>query len=172
MLKAKYWPLVERGVKTITIRRNTRLKPGDLVEIHAGGKVRGVARITSVYEKKLDEIGPEEAKKEGIPLARLKKELRKIYGTEKPLKVISFELVEVYNPPKDPERRRYGDLTPMEIAEKALELNLAGDEDKDILLAVAQTGSIREAAQRMGGLKHRKRIRKILEKYARMLTSS
>jgi len=52
MLKARYWPLVKEGKKTITIRRNTKLQPGDLVEIHAGGKVRGIAKILRVYEKR------------------------------------------------------------------------------------------------------------------------
>ncbi len=169
MLKARYWPLVMDGKKTITIRKNTRLQPGDLVEIHAGGKIRGVARILRVYEKKLDEISEEEAKKEGISLDRLKKELERIYGKENTLKIIEFELLEVYDPPKDPEQRRYGKYSPQEIAKMAIEEGLARKEDRDILLAVAKTGSIRAVAQSMGGLKHRRKIRKVLEKYAKLL---
>ncbi len=169
MLKARYWPLVKEGKKTITIRKNTKLLPGDLVEIHAGGKIRGVAKILRVYEKKMSEIGEEEAKKEGLPLNRLKRELRKIYGKNITLKIIEFKLIEVYDPPKDPERRRYGEYSPKEIAKRAIEEGLAKEEDKEILLAVARTGSIRAVAQSMGGLKHRRRIRKILEKYAKLL---
>ncbi len=171
MLREKYWPLVERGIKTITIRRNTHLKPGDLVEIHSGGKIRGIARVTAVYERSLEDIGEDEARKEGIPLSALIRELKKMYGRESTLKVIEFQLVETFDPPKDPERRRYGDLSPREVAQKAIELGLAEDSDRAILLAVAKTGSIREVAKRLGGLKHRRKIRKILEKYAKMLTS-
>ena len=169
MLKARYWPLVKEGKKTITIRRNTKLQPGDLVEIHAGGKIRGVAKILHIYEKKLDEIGEEEAKKEGMAVDRLKRELERIYGKNATLKIIEFELLKIYDPPKDPERRRYGDYSPQEIARRAIEEGIAREEDKEILLAVAKTGSIRAVAQSMGGLKHRRRIRKILERYARLL---
>ncbi len=171
MLREKYWPLVEKGIKTITIRKNTRLKPGDLVEIHSGGKIRGIARVTAVYEKSLEDIGEDEARKEGIPLSTLIRELKKMYGGESPLKIIEFQLLETFNPPKDPERRRYGNLSPREVAQKAIELGLAEDSDRRILLAVAKTGSIREVAKMLGGLKHRRKIRKILEKYAKMLTS-
>ncbi len=169
MLKAHYWPLVKEGKKTITIRRNTKLQPGDLVEIHAGGKIRGVAKILHIYEKKLDEIGEEEAKKEGMAVDRLKRELERIYGKNATLKIIEFELLKIYDPPKDPKRRRYGEYSPQEIARRAIEEGIAREEDKEILLAVAKTGSIRAVAQSMGGLKHRRRIRKVLERYARLL---
>jgi len=169
MLKARYWPLVKEGKKTITIRRNTKLQPGDLVEIHAGGKVRGIAKILRVYEKKLDEIGDEEERKEGLPLNHLKRELQKLYGKDAILKIIEFKLIEIYDPPKDPERRRYGEYSPQEIARRALETGVAQGEDREILLALAKTGSIRAVAQSMGGLKHRRRIRKMLERYAKLL---
>jgi len=169
MLKARYWPLVKEGKKTITIRRNTKLQPGDLVEIHAGGKVRGVARIKRIYEKSLHEIGEEEAKKEGIPLHKLKKTLENIYGKNARLKILEFELVRTYDPPIDPEQRRYGEYSPQEIARMALETGVAREEDKSVLIALAKTGSIRAVAQSLGSLKHRRRIRKMLERYAAML---
>jgi hypothetical protein len=169
MLREKYWPLVEKGKKTITIRRYTDLKPGDLAYIHAGGKIRGLARVVRVYERSVDEIGPEEAKKEGMGLEKLKRELKRIYGDAEKLKIVEFELLETYNPPIDPEELRYGGKTPQQIAREALEKGIVEDRDLQIVKEIAGGKSIREVAFKLGGLKKRRIIRGVLEKYRKKL---
>ncbi len=171
MLKAELWPLVVEGKKRITIRKRTKLRPGDDVLIHAGGKIVGRARVIRVYRKSVDEIGEEEAKKEGIPLEKLKSMLRKLYGSGH-VYIIEFELLEVFNPPLDPHERAYGGLEPAEIAIEGLKRKLyENEEEKRILELVAREKSIRKVAQTLGGLEKRRIIRKILRKIRNRLTS-
>ncbi len=172
MLKKELWPLVREGKKRITIRRFLKVKPGDEVLIHAGGKIVGRARIVLVYRKKLGEIGEEEARKEGIPLKKLRKMLEEMYGhnpnTE--LTIAEFDLVEVFDPPKDPEKEYYGSMTPREIARQAIAAGIVESEDeRKILEELAGGKSIREIAFEMGGLHRRKLIRRIIRKYRKKL---
>ena len=166
MLKKKYLPLVLSGKKMISIRRRTRLREGDLVYIHSGGKVWAVGRVTKVEKVKKSDIGPEHAKLEGMSYEELKRELNRIYGKrDVPLYVVHFELVNVFDEPFDVERRFYGDLTPGEIARIALEHNLPFDEEaKRILRRLSETNSIRQVAMEMGGLGKRKKVRAVLRK--------
>ncbi len=166
MLKEELWPLVRSGRKRITIRRFARVRPGEEVFIHAGGKIVGKARVLRVYEKILDEIGEEEAEKEGIPLPRLKKMISELYGTG-PLKIIEFELVKTYDPPLDPEELFYAKERPGKLAKRILKsVGNIDPEAKRILKRLAETDSIRQVAMEMGGLKYRKKIRAILRRYA------
>ena len=172
MLKAEFWPLVKSGRKTITIRKQTRLRPGDDVLIHAGGKIVGRARIIRVYRKRVDEIGEEEAQKEGIPLERLRKMLKDLYGNGH-VYVIEFRLEEVFDPPIDPHARRYGDTDPVEIARIALETGAyEGEKERELLELIVREGSLRKAAQRLGGLGKRKVLRRLLSRVLERLSAS
>jgi len=172
MLKKELWPLVKAGKKRITIRRFLKVKPGDEVLLHAGGKIVGRARIVLVYRKKLGEIGEEEARKEGIPLRKLKKMLEDMYGRDPDteLTVAEFDLLEVFDPPRDPEEEYYGSMTPQEIARMALEKKIVeSEEERKILEELAEGKSIREIAFQMGGLHRRRIIRRIVRKYRKKL---
>ena len=172
MLKQELWPLVKGGKKRITIRRFSTLSPGEEVLIHAGGKLVGCARVVRVYRKRMREIGEEEARKEGIPLERLRKILERTYGKDpdQVLTVVEFDLLEVFDPPLDPEKEYYGDRTPQEIAREALERGIVGDRlEREVLEKLAAGKSIREIAFEMGGLGKRKVIRRIVRKYRRVL---
>ncbi len=172
MLKAEFWPLVKSGKKTITIRKRTRLRPGDDVLIHAGGKIVGRARILRVYRKRVDEIGEKEAKKEGIPLEKLREILRELYGSSE-VYVIEFQLEEVFDPPIDPHTRRYGEMDPVEIARIALKEGLyEGEKEKGLLELIVREGSLRRAAQRLGGLGKRKILRRLLSRVLERLSAS
>lgn len=175
MLKQEFWPLVRSGKKRITIRRFARFQPGEEVFIHSGGKIVGKARILSVYKKRMGEIGEEEARKEGIPLEKLKRTLENTYGKnpEQMLTVVEFELTDVFDPPLDPEEMHYRGLTPREIAEEALNRGIVKNpEEREILEKIARGKSIREVAFEMGGLGRRKIIRKILRKYRELLDAT
>jgi len=175
MLKRELWPLVKKGIKKITIRRSVRFSEGEEVLIHAGGKIVGRARITNIYRKKMKSIGAEEAEKEGIPLPRLKKMLENTYGKnpEQELTVVEFELVEVFDPPLDPEKKYYGDKSPQEIAEEALKKGMVKDPfEREVLKKLAKGKSIREIAFELGGLEKRKIIRRIVRKYGECLSAT
>ncbi len=172
MLKREFWPLVREGKKRITIRKFAPFRPGEIVQIHSGGKIVGEARIVNVYRKKLGEIGKEEARKEGMPLSKLLRLLRRTYGDdpELPLTVVEFDLIRTYDPPLDPERLHYGEITPQQIAKMALEAGIVDDDgERRILEALASGKSIREIAFEMGGLHKRKMIRRIIRKYGEVL---
>ena len=172
MLKAELWPLVVEGKKRITIRKRTKLRPGDDVLIHAGGKIVGRAKILRVYKKKIDEISEEEAKKEGMPLDKLRSLLRNLYGSGS-VYVVEFELLEVFDPPLDPHERAYGGYSPVGIAVEGLRRRLyENSEEKRILELVAGEKSLRKAAQILGGLEKRRLIRRVLRKIREKLTSS
>jgi len=170
MLKAEFWPLVLKGKKRITIRKRTRLKPGDEVLIHAGGKIVGRARIKRVYKKKVDDIGEEEAEKEGMDVDTLRNMIRKLYGGGD-VYVIEFELENVFDPPIDPEELAYRGENPVDIAKRALSSGLdLKPEEKEILELVVKTGSLRKAALLLGGLEKRKIIRRVLRSVLRRLS--
>ena len=175
MLKEKYLPLVLEGKKRVTIRRFTRLKEGDLFYIHSGGKVWGIGKVLSIKKVKKDDIGEDIAEKEGMRLEELKRELNRYYGKKNiPLYVIEFEVLEVFKEPVEMERKFYGNMTPKEIAEEALEKGLFRNdpEAEDILRRVRETGSIRKVAFEMGGLKKRGKIRAVLRKAYELITKN
>ena len=87
---------LKRGVKKQTIRLSTSLKEGDEVKIIAGGEVLGIAKITKVERKALEELTDEDAQKDGFrDVKQLIKALRRHYGrigSKCKVCVISFEL--------------------------------------------------------------------------------
>lgn len=174
MLKHKYLELVLSGKKCISIRKRTRLKPGDLFFIHSKGLVWGIGKVEKVEKIKKSEVNEKHAKLEGMTLEELKKELDRIYGKKDvTLFVVYFKLVKRFDKPFEPEKKFYGDLRPREIAMEALRKGLFDDdpEGKRILELVVKTDSIRKTALKLGGLSRRNKVRAILRKAAELLNS-
>lgn len=94
----EYKEKIKEGLKRQTIRLSTSLKKGDRVKVVAGGEVLGVARITKVERKTIDELTDEDAKRDGFEnVAQLVKALRRHYGkisNRKEVCVIGFEMEE------------------------------------------------------------------------------
>ncbi len=163
-MKQEFWEKVKKGEKTITIRKYTRIKPGEIVQINAGGKIVGEVEVLNVYRKRLDEISEEEAKKEGIPLKELKKFLRKTYGKRAVLTIIEFRLRKIFDPPLDPEQNLYGGKSVVSIARELLKRKDVSESDRRILKLIVEKGGIRGAAMALGGLHKRKIVRRVLRK--------
>ncbi|HDM92409.1 MAG TPA: ASCH domain-containing protein [Candidatus Korarchaeota archaeon] len=94
----KYVKQILEGEKVTTLRRTTRLKPGDVVDLVAGGEVFGEAMVTDVKRVRLSALTDEEARRDGFESKdRLIKELRRIYGKkiekEDQLWMIEFRLL-------------------------------------------------------------------------------
>ncbi|MEM0217417.1 MAG: ASCH domain-containing protein [Candidatus Nezhaarchaeales archaeon] len=92
----EYRRKIEEGLKKQTIRLSTSLKEGDRVKVVVGGKVLGVARITKIERKIVEELTEEDAKNDGFEsLAQLIKALRRHYGKisgKKEVCIIGFEM--------------------------------------------------------------------------------
>ena len=77
----QYVDLLRNGEKKSTVRLKTKLKPGDLVDVYAGERRIGVAKILEVRFKKLSELTDTDAKIDGFKsLKDLKKALKRHYG--------------------------------------------------------------------------------------------
>lgn len=158
----KFREKIVTGKKRVTIRKRTKLKPGDFVFVHCGGKIIGKAKIISVKRRKLEELTDQEAKLDGFEdRSDLIQKLTDL-GYHDGVYVIEFEFV----PTNDinPYELHYGSVALDEIARKALEcLNLSKSE-KRILNTFLKEGSIRKAAKKLGSWKKRNEIRCILRK--------
>ncbi len=159
-----YRYLLLSGKKKATIRKKiSKLKEGDVVFVHCGGEIIGKAKITSIERKRLDELTDEDAVLDGFKnREELIRELKRIYGDEDEFYVIKFEFepIEAVNP----HEFHYGNSDLIEIAEKALkELNLS-KRDRMVLELFLKTGSIRKTASKLGGLRKRGEVRKVLRK--------
>ncbi len=162
--KDKFRELLKSGRKTATIRLQCPYKKGQEVFVHCGGKIIGTARIIDIQEKKLEELTEEDAKADGFEsLEDLLEELRKLYGNPEKVYVIRFKFKE-FKEGINPHEMYYGDADLIEIAKLALEnLNLKED-DRKVLELFVQTGSIRKTAMKLGSMKKRGLIRKILRR--------
>ena len=166
-----YTKKILSGEKKATIRRKTnRLSPGDIVYVHAGGKVLGKAVITNIRHVKLEEITDKDAKMDGFKNKNeLIKALKQHYGNINPedeFTIIEFKIIE--RPKKDimSSEMAYGGYDPVYIAELALRhlKDMFNEDDLKILRSVYETGSIRHVAMRLGGLKRRKVVRAVLRR--------
>lgn len=94
----EYKKKIEEGLKRQTIRLSSSLKEGDKVEVVVGGKILGVARITKIERKIVEELTDEDAKRDGFEnVAQLVRALRRHYGRisdKKEVCVIGFEIEE------------------------------------------------------------------------------
>lgn len=92
----EYKKKIKEGLKRQTIRLSTSLREGEKVEVVAGGEVLGIAKITRVERKTIDELTDEDAKRDGFEnVAQLVKALRRHYGrisSKKEVCVIGFEM--------------------------------------------------------------------------------
>jgi len=93
--KKEYKHILQTGRKITTIRMRTDLKPGDIVELIAGGESCGYARVKSITRKRVSELSKKDAIKDGFKNIReLLKTLKKYYSDLTPesyVYIISFE---------------------------------------------------------------------------------
>ncbi len=162
--KDKFKELLKSGKKTATIRVHCNFKKGEEVFVHCGGKIIGTARIVDIEEKDLEELTDEDARHDGFDSRnKLLEEIRRLYGSPKKVYIIRFKFKEFKNE-IIPYEMYYGEEDLVEIAKTALKnLNL-NDRDKKILEMFVKTQSIRKTALKLGGLRKRGVIRKILRK--------
>ena len=152
------------GEKRITLRPYTNLKKGDVVYIHCGGKIIGIAEIRNVIEKSLKDIDDEIAKLDGFKNKNeLIEELKRLYGNlPEKIYVIEFSLKSKME--KDPYEVHYENVDLIEIAKKALDHLELKEEDKKILELFLRLRSVRRVAFKLGGLKKRGIVREVLRK--------
>ncbi len=162
--KERYKDLLLSGRKKVTVRVQCYVKEGDEVFVHCGGKIVGTAKITKIEERSLDEIDERIAKADGFESKdELINEIREIYGNPKRLYVIWFNF-KPFKKEIDPHAMYYEDRDLVEIAKIALEnLNLSQD-DRKILEIFLKTQSIRKTAMKIGGIKKRGIVRKVLRR--------
>ncbi len=162
--KDKYKELLLSGKKTATIRTQCYVKEGEEVFVHCGGKIIGTAKIKKVEERSLEEIDDETAKADGFESREeLLEEIKRLYGNPKKVYVIRFEF-KPFKKEIDPHEMHYGYFDLIEVAKKALEnLNLS-QSDRKILEIFLRTQSIRKTAMKLGGIKKRGVVRKVLRK--------
>ncbi len=176
MFDKKYMDALLTGRKRITIRvaRSSVPRPGSLVYVHCGGKVIGLAKVTSVIFKPVSALGDEEAREEGFDTREeLINALRKHYpslGSNSLVAVIRFKWIKTFERPLTPEELSWGVKTdPVEVARKALKHCKLTDNERAILELIVREGSIRKAALKLGGLHKRVRIRRVLRNVAKRL---
>ncbi len=169
MLKKKYADLLLEGRKKATVRLGiVRPRYNELL-VHAGGKPVAKVRVTSVEVKKVRDLTDEDARRDGFSSRiELVEELRRVYGDvgeDDYVTILGLEVVQRFDEleTEDP----YMGLEPADIARMAL--RYLGDklsrEEREILLDLTRTNSIRLTAIRLyGGIHRRKRVRRALRR--------
>ncbi|HDD36490.1 MAG TPA: ASCH domain-containing protein [Archaeoglobus veneficus] len=167
--KDKFKSKILNGKKTTTLRIYTNLKEGDLVYIHCGGNVIGIAEIESVMQKLLKDLNNEDAKLNGFKSKdELLEELEKFYGKlPEKIFIIKFKLKSKLN--EEPYKIYYGNTSLAEIAEKALKHLDLDEKDRKILELFLKLKSVRKVAFKLGGLKKRGIVRRVLRNSYRKL---
>ncbi|ABL77733.1 ASCH domain-containing protein [Thermofilum pendens] len=161
--------------KTTTIRvKRPRLKPGDEVLVHCGGRVLGRAKITYIYKKKLRDLTLDEAVRDGFgSLEELIRNLKRHYprlSADSYVYVINFSWVERFEePPSDVDVSWPYAASFREVAEKALNTLELDEFERNVLKLVVSEGSIRKAAYALGGLNQRFIVRDVLRRVAQRL---
>ena len=96
--RERYKEALLSGRKRTTLRRDTKLKPGDRVTVRAGNERIGEALITEVEDIAVEELTDHHAKEDGFTnLEELLRELKSIYGRDvlkkgTKLKLIRFRM--------------------------------------------------------------------------------
>jgi cytidine deaminase len=97
--KEKFKEDILSGRKTTTIRRYSKLKPGEIVRIEVGGEVIGEAEIRRVVRKEFKNLTVKDALSDGFKsLNDLKRTLQSLYGKiyeDDTLYIIEFRLLNV-----------------------------------------------------------------------------
>jgi len=173
---AKYCDALRRGVKKATIRKVSKRVPlpGSKVYIKCGGRIIGLARIKSVVYKSLSSVTEKEALRDGFKSKEeLVKALRNHYPDLKPetlVAVIEFEWEEMYVPTLPPsEIPRKTDKGLVKAAELALKTCELTREERRVLEAIVEEGSIGGAALRLGGLSKRAYVRRVMKRALKKL---
>lgn len=176
MFSKKYLDKLLKGEKLATIRlRDVGLKPGDRFFMHSGGYVLGIAEVTDISKKRLRELTLEDALRDGFKsLEELLAVVKEHYPRIKEntvVHIIGFKWIKRFERPISSEELPWkGTVNITEIAKEALnKLNNLTDEERRILLYVANEGSIRKAALRLGDLKLRPVVRGVLRKVYHMM---
>ncbi len=95
--RKKYREAIISERKVTTIRLNTKLKPGDVVDVIVGEERIGKATVEDVSESSIGDLTDEHAKRDGFSSRdELIKELFSIYGklkSDTKVKIIKFKLV-------------------------------------------------------------------------------
>ena len=166
----KYKDLLLSGKKRATIRvGKVNLKPGDEVLIHSGGYVIGKAKIRKVEKKRVSELTDEDAIMDGFKnkeelLDALKAHYKNI-NPDTEVTVIKFEFTKLLDKPILSADFPYEGNNPVEIAGLALKhLKDLSFEEIALLKLFLQSGSLRKAAYKLGGLNKRYKIREVLRK--------
>ena len=161
--KGKYKKLLTSGKKRSTIRKRCYVREGEDVFVHCGGKIIGKAKILKIEEKKLEELDNSIAMVEGFKNRdELINEIKRIYDTDR-VYVINFEFYP-FKKPLTPEEVYYGSLSLRKIAERALKELELSEEEKRILETFLETGSVKKAAIKLGGIWERRKVRDVLRK--------
>ncbi|HIP66773.1 MAG TPA: ASCH domain-containing protein, partial [Candidatus Nanopusillus sp.] len=168
----KYTELLKTGKKRLTIRiEKPNLRKGDIVIVHAGGKVIGKFKILDIYTKKLHQITDEEAQLDGFnnkeELFRALKEHYPWIKENREIVIIRFEPVEIFRDDINSEDFAWKGLKIdlMELARLALKYdNKLTEKQKQYLKILIDEGSLRKAAMKLGGLQKRAIFRKILRR--------
>ena len=174
MVKGEYVDAILRGEKTATIRLGIVIPKYREVILHGGGRVIGKAIIEEVKHKKVKDLSHEDALLDGFSSKEeLIRELMKVYpGISRSdyVTILKFRLVEQAKDAR--EDAMYMGFDPVDIARIANRYDLPlSQREREILRLVCRYGSIRRAAQELGGLHKRYLIRRVLRKVARMLAS-
>ncbi|ABN70078.1 protein of unknown function DUF437 [Staphylothermus marinus F1] len=169
MVKGKYINDILSGRKKATIRRGIVKPRYKEIIVHGAGRPIAKISVEKVYYKRLYELTDEDAVKDGFSSRReLIDELKKVYPDIKDdewVTIIEFKVVQRLDhlETEDP----YLGLEPADIARIALRYleNELDEKDKEILLDLTRTGSIRSTTVRLfGTIDKRYVVRKVLRK--------
>ncbi|MCD6301218.1 MAG: ASCH domain-containing protein [Staphylothermus sp.] len=169
MVKGKYVEDILTGKKKATIRKGIVVPKYEEIIVHGGGKPVAKIKVTKVTHKRLHELTNEDALKDGFKnKEELIRELKRVYlelTDNDWVTIIEFDLVQRLDH-LEPEHPYLG-LTPADIARLGLRYldKELSQKDKQILLDLTRTNSIRMTALRLfGTLNKRYIIRKVLRK--------
>ena len=174
MIKGKYINDLLSGKKKATIRKGIVIPKYKEMIVHGGGRPVAKIRINKVYHKKLKELNDNDAVKDGFKnKAELIKALETVYPGIKPddwVTIIEFDVIQRLDNIKSEEP--YMGLTPGDLARIALRYlqDEFTEKDREILLDLTRTNSIRATALRLfNSLEKRYIVRKTLKKALRKL---
>ncbi len=169
MVKGRYVEDILSGKKKATIRKGIVIPKYEEIIVHGGGKPVAKIKVVKVTHKKLNELTDEDALKDGFKnKEELVRELKKVYPgiTDNDwVTIIEFDLVQRLDH-LEPEHPYLG-LSPADLARLGLRYldKELSQKDKQILLDLTRTNSIRMTALRLfGTLNKRYIIRKVLRK--------
>ncbi len=174
MVKGRYVGLILSGKKTLTIRYGIVKPKYREIIIHGGGRPIAKAEIVRVYHKKVKELTDNEALKDGFSSREeLLRELNEIYGSigdEDFVTAIEFRVVQRLD--NLPLEHPYMGLEPGDLARLALRYldKELTDKDREILIDLTRTNSIRATAIKLfGGMEKRYIVRRTLKKVLQKL---